>query len=99
MFTRKKRPSLVLGREYIDYKDVDLLQKLVTDILAIDFIHHPKTVDLKADPYRLPILFLELGKILLNTLCGGLKGQQAGDSICHFGSAQGFSNLGNIGVD
>ncbi|MGA1204062.1 MAG: 30S ribosomal protein S18 [Planctomycetota bacterium] len=30
MFTRKKRPSLVLGREYIDYKDVDLLQKLVT---------------------------------------------------------------------
>ena len=30
MFIRKKRPSLVLGREYIDYKDVELLQKLVT---------------------------------------------------------------------
>ena len=30
MFARKKRPSLVAGREYIDYKDVDLLSKLVT---------------------------------------------------------------------
>lgn len=30
MFGRKKRPSLVQGRDYIDYKDVDLLQKLVT---------------------------------------------------------------------
>lgn len=30
MFGRKKRPSLVQGREYIDYKDLDLLQKLVT---------------------------------------------------------------------
>ncbi len=30
MFVRKKRPSLVLGLEYIDYKDVELLQKLVT---------------------------------------------------------------------
>ncbi len=29
-FGRKKRPSLVLGRDYIDYKDVELLQKLVT---------------------------------------------------------------------
>ena len=30
MFVRKKRPSLVLGLDYIDYKDVELLQKLVT---------------------------------------------------------------------
>ena len=30
MFTKRKRPSLVAGREYIDYKDVELLQKLVT---------------------------------------------------------------------
>ena len=30
MFIRKKRPSLVLGREYIDYKDMELLQKCVS---------------------------------------------------------------------
>ena len=30
LFSRKKRPSLVQGREYIDYKDIDLLQKLLT---------------------------------------------------------------------